>query len=150
MRVWKVARMAIAAMAICAVAAACASPAPPLPSLTATEAQLAINNGTTIPVTLIVNGSKVGTIPASSRQDPVGAPLPPLPWSVEAMSPTNQVLLTLTVSAGDVASGQGGGVAGSKGRLASVDLACGRLELWSGPPPVGEPTFIPGPSGDCE
>jgi hypothetical protein len=138
----------MAFLAICVLACACASP--PLPSLIPAGAQLAIGNGTTIPVSLVVNGTTVGTVSPSSREDPVVASLPPLPWTVEARSPSNRVLLTLTVGAGDVASGAGGGVAGTQGRLASVDLSCGRLELWSGPAPVGEPTFIPGPSGDCQ
>jgi hypothetical protein len=143
-------RLWAAAITITFTVVACAAPAPQLPSMTAMQPQLGIDNRTELVVTLVVNGTVIETVRPSTRQDPVVASLPPLPWSVEARSPTNRVLLALTVHPGDVAAGQGGGVTGAQGRLASVDLSCGRLDLWSGPAPVGEPTFIPGPSGDCQ
>lgn len=102
---------------------------------------LSISNGTSIPVTLLVNGSVVETVAPGDRQDPIAAPLPARPWTIEARSPSGRVLSTLTVAANDP-------IGSTFGRAVRADLSCGRLDVWSGPPLLG-PTFIPGPSGDC-
>lgn len=130
--------------------AACSSLGGARPSTATPHPQLAIDNRTTLNITLVVNGDVVGTVGPSTRMDPVPVPLPPLPWNVEARSPTDRLLLALTISSGDVVEVTGSGVSGAHGKLASVDLSCGRLLLWTGPAPVGEPTFIPGPTGDCK
>ena len=110
---------------------------------------LSISNGTTIPVSLVVNGSLVETVPPGEYEDPITARLPALPWNVETRSPAGRVLSTLSVHAGDVwqTALPNGGLQ-MKGDAVRVDLSCGRLDVWSGPPLLG-PTFIPGPSGDC-
>jgi hypothetical protein len=105
------------------------SPAPP---------PLSISNGTTIPVTLVINGSFIETIAPGETQDPISVTLPARPWTIEARSPSGRVLSTLTIPAGDTVS-----------RIAVVDLSCGRLGLWYGQAPISGPTFIPGPSADC-
>lgn len=109
--------------------------------------QLGIHNGTSIAVTLLVNADVITTVAPSTREEPVPFALPSPPWNVEARSPSGHVLLRLEVSTVDLANA--GDVTAAHGRLASVDLSCGRLEVWTGPAPVGEPTFIPGPAGDC-
>jgi hypothetical protein len=103
---------------------------------------LSISNGTTIPVTLVVNGTVVETVAPGDRQDPITASLPTRPWTIETRSPSGRVLSTLTVSATD-------DISSTSGRAVRADLSCGRLDVWSGPPLLG-PTFIPGPSGDCD
>jgi hypothetical protein len=110
---------------------------------------LSVSNGTTIAVSLVVNGSVVETVPPGGHEDPIKAKLPALPWNVQMRSPSGRVLSTLSVHAGDVwqTALPNGGLQ-MKGDAVRVDLSCGRLDVWSGPPLLG-PTFIPGPSGDC-
>ena len=103
---------------------------------------LSISNGTSIPVALVVNGTVIETVAPGDRQDPVAAQLPPRPWVVETRSPSGRMLSTLMVSASDH-------ISATSGRAIRVDLACGRLDVWAGPPLLG-PAFIPGPSGDCD
>jgi hypothetical protein len=122
----------------------------PLGVLPPDSMSLAVNNGTTLTVSLVVNGTLVASLePATCLGCGVddGVPaslLPPLPWQAEVRSPIGRVLATLSVHEGDVVYTSNGG----QGDLALVDLSCGRIELWSGPthstPPPG-----PGTSGDC-
>ncbi len=116
---------------------AAASPTPPA----ASRPPLSISNETSIPVTLVVNGSVVETVAPGDRQDPITATLPARPWTIEARSPSGRVLSTLTVSATDY-------ISATSGRAVRADLSCGRLDVWSGPPLLG-PMFSPGPPGDC-
>jgi hypothetical protein len=106
---------------------------------------LSIANQTTIAVTLVVNGKVIEIVPAGSGRDPITAELPGLPWDVETRSPSGRVLSRMTVNVGDVSITEGA----AKGDAVRVDLSCGRLDVWSGPPLLGPP-FVPGPSGDCE
>ncbi|OGO59183.1 MAG: hypothetical protein A2V85_14205 [Chloroflexi bacterium RBG_16_72_14] len=103
---------------------------------------LSVSNETSIPISLIVNGEVIEIVSPGDREDPIEAALPSLPWSIEARSPTGRVLVTLAVGPEDR-------ITATHGRATGVDLSCGRLRIWSGPPLDG-PTFIPGPSGDCE
>lgn len=123
------------------------SGAPPSPS--GTQMTLSIQNGTTIAVTLVVNGKVIETVPAGGYENPIKNELPGLPWDVETRSPSGRVLSSMTVHAGDVwqtTDPNSGGAA--RGDAVRVDLSCGRLDVWSGPPLLG-PMFRPGPSGDC-
>jgi hypothetical protein len=126
-----------------------ANPSSPLPSSSGTETTLSIENDTTIAVTLVVNGKVIETVPAGGYENPVKAELPALPWNVETRSPSGRVLSSMTVHSGDVwqtTDPNGGGEA--NGDAVRVDLSCGRLDVWSGPPLLG-PAPDPGPSGDC-
>lgn len=106
---------------------------------------LSIANGTTLPVTLLVNGTLVGAIAPGVERDPIPASdLPALPWSVQARSPSGRVLASMTVRPGDVSYGAGE----AKGDGVRVDLSCGRLDIWSGPPMSG-PVPGTGSPGDC-
>jgi hypothetical protein len=111
---------------------------------------LAINNGTTLTVSLVVNGSLIAKVdPATclgcSEDDAVPASLlPPLPWQAEVRSPTGRVLVALSVHEGDVNYE----ASSSKGDANRVDLSCGRIDIWSGPPLLG-PLPGPGTPGDC-
>jgi hypothetical protein len=126
-----------------------ANPSSPLPSPSSTQTTLSIENDTTIAVTLVVNGKVIETVPAGSYEDPIKAELPGLPWNGETRSPSGRVLSSMTVRAGDVRETtypNGGGEA--HGDAVRVDLSCGRLDVWSGPPMLG-PAPDTGPSGDC-
>ena len=111
---------------------------------------LAVNNTSTLTVSLVVNGSLIaslapGTCLGCTDDSTVPASLlPPLPWQAEVRSPTGRVLVSVTVHEGDVEYEANS----SKGRAIRVDLSCGRIDIWSGPPLLG-PAPGPGTSGDC-
>jgi hypothetical protein len=110
---------------------------------------LNIENDTTIAVTLVVNGKVIEILPAGGYEAPIKAQLPGLPWNVETRSPSGRVLSSMTVSAGDVwETTRPNGAVEQKGDAVRVDLSCGRLDVWSGPPLLG-PAPGPGQSGDC-
>ena len=112
---------------------------------------LSIENGTTIPVLLVVNGSTIETLQPQQAETGIPASrLPPLPWAAEVRTTSGRQLLAMTVHAGDVVqiNGSDGG-GSSQGDGARVDLSCGRIDLWSGPPMLG-PAPGPGTPGDCD
>lgn len=124
------------------------SPAPSTGPVT-----LGVSNGTTLAVSLFVNGRHVGDF-VPGRPEPAIDPasLPPLPWSVEARSPSGRVLTTMAVRQGEVSSTIGpDGAITYTGAVGRVDLSCGRLTIWAGdvPPSGPAPPPSPGTPGDC-
>jgi hypothetical protein len=111
---------------------------------------LEIGNGTTIDVTLVVNGKVLGVFPpGAAGVIPVGE-LPFLPWTVEARSPRGRVLTSMTVRPGDVRETMTpNGAREYQSAGARADLSCGRLDIWSGFPMLG-PLPGPGTPGDCD
>jgi hypothetical protein len=115
------------------------------PTPGATLPPLSISNNTTLAVTFVVNGKLVATVAPGVQIDPVSsAELPPLPWAVEARSPSGRVLVSMRVHLGDVRIGENS----ASGDGARIDLSCGRLDIWVGPPMLG-PMPGPGTPGDC-
>lgn len=108
----------------------------------ATQPAISVANGTTVPVAIAVNGTVVETVPVGTTEDPIHATLPARPWTVEARSPSGRVLATMTVSANDF-------ISSTSGKAVREDHACGRLDVWSGPPLLG-PMFSPDPSKPCD
>ena len=141
-------RVAVWALALLLVAlvAACGTSAPTQAS------SIGVANGTTLTVTIFVNGKAVQTSEPGFGTGLDGIPasvIGPLPWSVEARSPSGRVLTSMTVHQGDVSSTSlPGGGGSSKGVGGRVDLSCGRLDIWSGPPLIG-PMPGSGSPGDC-
>jgi hypothetical protein len=127
-----------------ALAAACSS-AP------AGEAHdLVVSNRTTLTVSLVVNGAVVRTVQPHAQELVSTRDLPSLPWSVETRTPNGRVLSRMTVRAGDVTeTALPDGEREMKGDAVRVDLSCGRLDMWSGPPLLGPPPG-PGVPRDCE
>ena len=121
------------------------APAPVTPAK-----DLELSNGTTLAVTLVVNEKVIRTFPPGARGAVAPSDLPPLPWDVQARSPSGRVLVSMTVRPGDVqeTTTPGGGRA-YQGNGVRVDLSCGRLDVWSGPPLLG-PAPGPGMPGACE
>ena len=115
------------------------------PAPTGTPHDLVVSNQTALAITLAVNGIVVRTIPAHGQDVVLVKDLPPQPWDVEARTPSDRVLSSMTVRPGDVweTSTQ------MKGDAVRVDLSCGRLDMWSGPPLLGPPPG-PGKPGDCD
>lgn len=145
---------AVACLVLVLLLTACGASSPAAPgdasTVPADEMSLGIQNGTSLDVALVVNGQLVGVYPASSGEEIPAAQLPALPWDVEARTATGRVLVELPVHEGDVWSRDNtGGGTESSGVGVRVDLSCGRLDVWSGPPMIG-PAPGPGSPGDCD
>jgi hypothetical protein len=141
----------VVAIALAAVVACgCGAVGQPASLLPTPAPGLSIANGTTLTVTLLVNGTLVGTFAPGVERDPIpAAGLPALPWQVEARSPSGRLLASVTVRPGDVWATTGpSGQGEMKGDGVRVDLSCGRLDIWSGPPLIG-PAPGTGSPGDC-
>lgn len=138
-------------LSIVVIIAGCASVGNVTSAPSVETAPLAVSNETTIPVTLVVTGTAIETIQPGGYEDPVTAALPALPWSVETRSPSGRVLSRMTVNAGDVVytTPDTDGHSSAKGDAVRVDLPCGRLDIWSGPPMLGLP-FSPDKSLSCD
>jgi hypothetical protein len=112
---------------------------------------LGVSNGTTLAVTLAVDGEVVRTLAPGTIAEAIPATaLPALPWVIEARSPSGRLLTSMTVKAGDVLRA-GNPAEVSKGPWTSAVLSCGRVDVWSWsgplpPPPTGPASGSP---GDC-
>jgi hypothetical protein len=106
---------------------------------------LSVLNSTTVAVVLVVNGTGVTDLMPGAQADVSAGKLPSLPWSAEVRLRSGRTLLSLTVKAGDVVRDP----SSQKGDATRVDLSCGRIDLWSGPPLNG-PVPGPGTPGDCD
>jgi hypothetical protein len=137
-------------LAGCTGAAASTAPSIDESRLPASSFGLSISNATTLTATLVVNGTTIGAFPPQTYLDPIPpAELPALPWSVEARSPSGRLLGSLSVRAGDrFATSDPNGHGSARGDAVRVDLSCGRLDIWAGPPLVG-PAPGTGAPGDC-
>jgi hypothetical protein len=114
---------------------------------------LGVSNGTTLIVTLLVNGEPVGVFPPGGPGPTIDiAALPPLPWTVDARSPSGRVLTSMRVEPGQVTTTtMPGVVVQHSGTMGRVDLTCGRLTIWAGDiqPSGPAPAESPGTPGDC-
>lgn len=127
-----------------ALISAC-SPAP-----TAEAHDLVISNQTALAITLVVNNVVVRTVQAHKQDAVFVRELPPQPWVVEARTSSGRVLSSMTVRPGDVwETTSPDGSNQMTGDAVRVDLSCGRLDMWSGPPLLGPPPG-PGKPGDCD
>jgi hypothetical protein len=144
----------MAALTIAIAIGGCSVAASLLPSSAATVGRpigVEVSNDTTLPITIVVNGAVVRNIgPHDGTLEPIAADvLGPMPWKVEAKTPSGRVLLTMTVKEGDVVYQDfGDGHGSAQGDADRVDLSCGRLDIWAGPPLFG-PVPGPGIPGDC-
>jgi hypothetical protein len=130
----------LAVATLCVLLAACTAPG----TVPAASMSVSIENGTTLPVTVVVNDAQVATVAPGDDATLPSSQMPSLPWNVEARSPSGRVLVSLVVHDGDVVHTQNR----YDGDAARVDLSCGRLDIWSGPPLLG-PAPGPGSPGDC-
>jgi len=120
------------------------------PTPTAQPRDLIVDNQTTLAITLAVNGVVVRTIQAHKQEAVLVSDLPPQPWLVEARTPSGRILSSMSVRPGDVWETRApDGSTQMKGDAVRVDLSCGRLDMWSGPPVLG-PAPGPGRPGDCD
>ena len=114
------------------------------------QMRLEMNNSTTIPVVLSVNGGAGREVAPGTVANLGQADSGPLPWAAQVRTGSGRVLVDLTVRAGDVwAQENADGSGESKGDGARVDLSCGRIDIWSGSQMNG-PAPGPGVPGDCD
>jgi hypothetical protein len=133
------------------LAAGCTAAPTPAPTVSSVVS-LNVGNGTTLDVTIVVNGQTVGVFPSRVAGPTIDtSKLPPLPWTVEARTSSGRVLATMTVHPGDGVEVFENGVGKITIPMGQVDLSCGRLTIWAGdhgpsgpvpPSPAGSP-------GDC-
>lgn len=111
---------------------------------------LSVSNQTTLVVTVAVNGAVLQTVPPGEVAAIFMSGSASGPWTVEARTPSGRVLSSMTVRPGDVSETTNpDGSRTRRGAAVRVDLSCGRLDMWSGPPLAG-PVPGPGKPGDCE
>lgn len=130
----------VAVSAGCGLVAGSASPKP---------VNLGVSNGTDLTVGLYVNGAPFRTVqPKSGDLAMDTSPLPPMPWNVEARSPSGRVLLSMNVTADQIHADNIGVTSESSAR---VDLSCGSLRMWAGDigPSGSAADPSPGQPGDC-
>lgn len=122
------------------------------PSASIATVKLGVSNGTTLTVSLFVNGRHIADVRAGGPVPTIDpASLPPLPWNVEARSASGRVLTSMTVEPGQVSATTGPGGEIFSGRSGRVDLSCGRLTIWAGDAEPTGPGPLPsaGSPGDC-
>ena len=125
------------------------TPPPGAVAVPADQMDLGINNGTTLKVSLVVNGTVVRQVDPGQAPVLAAAQLPTLPWTVEVRSPSGRVLVGMTVRAGDLwTRDNADGSSEAKAAGARVDLSCGRIDIWS-LIQMGGPAPGPGVPGDC-
>lgn len=99
------------------------------------EHPIVISNGTTRPITLLIDGQDFLTVPAESGATVPVATIPRLPFELEARLPSGQVIGSRVMSE-------------PEGSLLRVSLTCGVLDVWSGATqPLGP---RPDPADDIE
>jgi hypothetical protein len=115
--------------------------------------QLVLENGTDLEVTLVLNGQALAVALPDGGVEIAARELPPLPWRVEATSPSGRVMATMKVQPGDLEhTTEPGGGESFSGRVSHEVLSCGQLIIWAGysPPSVPAPAPDAGKPGDCE
>ncbi len=148
-------RLASAVVTVGLLVAGCATIVVPAPTPSPTpppRPSLNVGNGTSLEVTLTVNGSPVGVFPAGGVGPTIDvSKLPPLPWQVGAQTSSGRLLTFMTVKEGDGIMTVQNGVGTGNSPMGRVDLSCGRLTIWAGdhPPSGPVPPSPAGSPGDC-
>ncbi|HEV8403433.1 MAG TPA: hypothetical protein VGQ31_10410 [Candidatus Limnocylindrales bacterium] len=143
--------MRLAIVLVAALLAGCNALGPPSADPLA-RPNLGVSNGTTLTVTVFVNGERLAEFPPGGPKPSFDvAALPPLPWSVEARSPSGRILTSMDVKPGDVTISSFPGGDALSGTMGRVDLSCGRLTIWAGgiAPSGSAPSSPMGSPGDC-
>jgi hypothetical protein len=121
-----------AVLVLGSVACAAPIPTPAPPTLQSLAGPITIRNGTTIPVTVAVNGAVIASEPAGGIAKIATGAVSAPPWTIEARSPSGRVLASLLVGVDDLISDQQS--------IGDVEyLECGELVMWVGGPTPDAP-----------
>ncbi len=106
---------------------------------------LRVSNGTTLALSVFINGQALGTAPSDvvSGFDPTGYVSP---WHVTITTESGRELVDMTYQASDISNSG----SGSSGVAQRVDLSCGRLDVYAGPPLLGPAPPSSFPPNDCD
>jgi hypothetical protein len=145
-------RRSILSVLVAYALAGCAAGAPSAAAGASTPpVSLGVSNGTTLDVTIVVNGTVYAVFTASGTQRAVNmASLPPLPWIVKARTSSGRLMTSLTVKPDQIWGRHGpSGALEANNVGTDLDLSCGRLRIWVGDvtparPPPPSPAGRPG------
>lgn len=110
-----------------------------------------VSNGTTLALTVTVNGGDIVVLEPGTSADVQPGELPALPWSVTTRTATGRVVATMDVEPGSVVDDRAIDGTGSYSAPAGgVTLSCGQVRMWvGGTSPIGGGP-AEGKPGDCE
>ncbi|HEY5488337.1 MAG TPA: hypothetical protein VIK00_00735, partial [Candidatus Limnocylindrales bacterium] len=147
---WLAATAAVAVLVVIAVPVLLSSPVPVArassPGATQTPAPvLHISNETALQLTVVING-RVAEKAGPNSESIVDPTSFSAPWHVTVTTASGRELVQLTYGASDVwyTSNSAHGVA------QRVDLSCGRLDVYAGPPLLGPGPPSSFPPHDCD
>ena len=108
------------------------------------------SNATTRELTVVVNGSAVGTIEPNGTADISPSRLPARPWAVEARLAGGRVVASMRVEDGAIQDHRALDGTGSYSSVGSrATLSCGQVWIWVGEPGSGGGPAV-GVPGDCD
>ncbi len=109
-----------------------------------------VSNGTTLPLTVVVNGAPLAVLEANTQAEYAPSKLPAMPWTVETRMAGGRVLATMRVEQGSIQDQRALDGTGSYSSVGSrVTLSCGQIWLWVGEPGTGG-AYAEGVAGDCD
>ena len=132
-------------LALVAAVEACAAP----PTVTADPRyELHVENGTTVPVSIVINGRTLAQVKGQSSTVVSLAREPPGTVAIQAQLPDGRPAISFVIDPATLSSETVGSVTDVVGAAHRADLSCGRLDLWLLTPLLGPPPG-PGAAGDC-
>jgi hypothetical protein len=138
-------RATVAVALVAALAAGCSH------ILSGPDYSLNVSNGTTIPVTLVLNEKPISVIEPGNGMMIHSSDMPARPWTVELTTAAGRSLAELAVTEGSVVDERAFDGTGSySAPAARADLSCGQVRVWVGQVMPGGPVPGPGVPGDCD
>lgn len=140
-RVRRLARPLVIAGSIAIFSFGCAARQPLAPTSSLRPAyDVWVNNSTPLSLVVRVNDEQVDTVGPMVQMSISASSLPALPWTVEVDAANGRAILSFPVEADSVSAGSGLATAEVlHGAGQFVDLSCGRIDAWVGPPLLGPP-----------
>lgn len=109
-----------------------------------------VSNSTTLPLTIVVNGSPIAVIAPSAQHDYPPAALPAMPWTVEARLGSGRALASIVVRPDSIQDDRAPDGTGAYSSVGDIEiLSCGQVWIWVGEPGSGGPARQ-GTPGDCD
>ncbi len=108
--------------------------------------RLSVSNQTSLFIRLRVNEVEMLIAPRGHRDPIPSESLPDAPWRIQVLTESGRLLSSLDVNPGDIVTTANH----AQGKAVRVDLSCGRLDVWAGPPLAGPAPPRSFPAGDCD